>query len=96
MPRDPSRNVYVTIGIPRDSATYDALVADSAETGLTLAQLIATRIADWYRLGAGAPPIRTATRADQAATDPPVAVSADRGLQARAAQAAAAWAADEE
>lgn len=94
MPRDPNRNVYVTIGIPRESATYDALLADAGETGLTVPQLIATRIADWYRLLAGGsvPAGRTPARARQPPHPTEGITSEDRDLSHRAAEAAAAWA----
>ena len=93
MPRDRSKNVYVTIGIPRDSATYAALLADSAETGLSPAQVIATRIADWYRQSSGS--MREA--ACQTASSHQVSSSVNEvdtatlDLQQRAAQAVAAW-----
>ena len=96
MPRNLNKHVYVTIGLPRDSATYAALLADSNETGLSLAQLIATRIADWYRQGVAGtiastrpgPPegIQQATASVEEASAPA------HELEQRAAQAAAAWA----
>jgi hypothetical protein len=96
MPRDPNKNVYVTIGIPRDSATYAALLADCNETGLSIAQLIATRIADWYRQGVAG--TGTTMRQSQLVGNQQSTSTLEEGntpaleLQQRAAQAAAAWA----
>ncbi len=100
MPRDRSKNVYVTIGIARASATYAALLADCHETGLTLAQLIATRLADWYRQGMAGTATGTGTPlrpsqfvgSQQPAGGSEEANASAHELQQRAAQAAAAWA----
>jgi hypothetical protein len=100
MPRNPTKHVYVTIGLPRDSATYAALLADSNETGLSIAQLIATRIADWYRQGVAG--TMTSTRPgpleghQQATASVEEAPASARELEQRAAQAAAAWASFDE
>ena len=49
MARDTERNVYIYVGIPRDSETYQELLRDLKETGLTPPKLLAVRIADFYR-----------------------------------------------
>lgn len=96
MPRNPNKHVYVTIGIPRDSTTYAALLADSNETGLSIAQLIATRIADWYRQGVAGTMASTRPGPpeglQQATASVEEAHASARELEQRAAQAAAAWA----
>ncbi|MGB8343649.1 MAG: hypothetical protein WCD86_02135 [Ktedonobacteraceae bacterium] len=98
MPRDASRNLYITIGIPRDSRMYQRLAEEATETGLALSQVIAIRLADYYHVG---PDLRSPTSlpSEQRAEvedDAPVLAHETRDLEARAAQAAAAWAADEE
>jgi hypothetical protein len=96
MPRDRNKKVYVTIGIQRDSATYAALLADCHETGLSLARLIATRLADWYRPGVAAM-ATTRQQGQFGGSQQPTGGSEEANasaleLQQRAAQAAAAWA----
>jgi len=94
MARDRTRNAYFTVGIPFDSETYQALKADAKEAGISIPQLLAVRIADWYKCSAGiglaasAPAIRAsgATEQTQRASTPPL-----QELQARASAAAAAW-----
>jgi hypothetical protein len=93
MARDRTKNAYFTVGIPIDSETYQALKADAKETGISIPQLCAVRITDWYRLSAGGAHI-TATQAArpsgntlEQAQNP----SATNDLQSRASAAAAAW-----
>jgi hypothetical protein len=100
MARDRDKHAYFTVGIPRDSGTFAALTADAAERGISLPQLIAVRLADWY---AGA--IRTAMLAplhhpftrsseqaevDSTSQSAPGLVVAD-ALHSRAIAAVAAW-----
>ena len=95
MARDYTKNAYFMVGIPRESATYDALCADAGETGLSLPQLIATRIADWYRLEAGhpLPTARARVAADRPGGSFPEGTDPTTDdLEVRAAEAAAAWA----
>lgn len=49
MARDTDRYVYLYVGIPRDSETYQKLLADADETGLSVPKVLAVRIADFYR-----------------------------------------------
>lgn len=49
MARDRAKNAYYTVGIPLDSEALRRLRADSEETGVSIPQLLAVRIADWYR-----------------------------------------------
>ncbi len=51
MARDRSKNAYFTVSLPRDSETLCALRSDAEETGVSIPQLLAVRIADWYRFG---------------------------------------------
>jgi uncharacterized lipoprotein YmbA len=100
MPRDFVRNLYVTVGIPRNSHLYQALIEDMTETGLALSQVLAVRVADYYRYG-GIPvqkkqePLVTEENAPQGAAEP-IATQKQQGLEARAREAAAAWAFAEE
>lgn len=102
MTRNRLRNLYITIGIPKDSHLYHALCADASETGLSLAQLATVRLADWYRHGAASPlshderaipgqPSTTSTT-----TEAESSVTQEAELQRRAAAAAAAWLVDDE
>lgn len=52
MARNTDRNAYWTVGIPRHSATYQRLVADAKDKGVTVSALIAMRIDDFYKYGA--------------------------------------------
>ncbi len=93
MPRDSSRNLYITIGIPRDSDTLRRLLEEVTETGVALSQVVVMRLADYYRQRTGA--------AASADTSPPRAspvtpFTDTDDLQARAAQAAVAWTFDED
>jgi hypothetical protein len=49
MARDTERYVYLYVGIPRDSETYQKLLDDVEETGVAAPKLLAVRIADFYR-----------------------------------------------
>ncbi len=100
MARDRVKNVYYTVGIPLDSDTLRALKADSAETGVSIPQLLAVRIADWYRVGremkqaASASPGPMPERASVMAEEQDGANG--HGLLARASAAAMAWGGNEE
>jgi hypothetical protein len=99
MARDRAKNAYYTVGIPLDSDALRMLREDSAETGVSIPQLLAVRICDWYRCtrevksipSAHADPVgeRAATGAD--------GYSSANGneLRMRASAAAAAWGGDE-
>lgn len=50
MARNPERNAYHTVGIPKDSVAYQRLVQEAAESNINIPSLIALRVADWYRL----------------------------------------------
>ncbi len=52
MSRDTERYAYFTVGIPRDSETYQKLLQDAQETGKqdAIASLLTVRIADFYKL----------------------------------------------
>ncbi|GAC1347747.1 MAG: hypothetical protein NVS4B7_05820 [Ktedonobacteraceae bacterium] len=93
MARDRSRNIYFTVGLPLDSETYRALRADALQTGVSIPQLLAVRITDWYKLsesGGGIAVLHASTRASHAPeTSYNPAMPED--LQARASAAAAAW-----
>ncbi|MEO9028346.1 MAG: hypothetical protein ABI413_05990, partial [Ktedonobacteraceae bacterium] len=52
MARDTDRNVYHTVGIPKDSAAYQRLMQEATESNISIPSLIALRVADWYRLTA--------------------------------------------
>ena len=102
MARNRLRNLYITIGIPKDSHLFHALCVDASETGLSLPQLATVRLADWYRHGA----TLSSTHHDDALAGQlciPAApceaensVTQDAELQQRAAAAAAAWLLDDE
>jgi hypothetical protein len=100
MPRDFARNLYVTVGIPRESQMYQALCQEMAETGLALSQVIAVRLADYYRSGTltmrgDQEPLDTANTPLQGQAEP--FVTEERtNLEARAREAAIAWAVEEE
>lgn len=95
VPRDPLRNIYITIGIPRESATIRALVADAEETGLSLATCASTRLTDWYRLATSGSPVPWQSSCSTSATQ---ANGRDERSEreGRAAEAAIAWMMEEE
>jgi hypothetical protein len=97
--RNRLRNLYITVGIPKDSHLYHALCTDASETGLSLAQLATVRLADWYRHGATS----SSTHHDDALAgqsctpaEADSSVTQEAELQQRAAAAAAAWLLDDE
>ncbi len=102
MARNRLRNLYITVGIPKDSRLYQAFCDDASETGLSLPQLAVVRLADWYRHGAASLP----THDDRAipgqpsttstTTEAESSVTQEAELQRRAAAAAAAWLVDDE
>lgn len=60
MARDPDRNTYITVGIPKHSALLKRLRADAEATGVSVGHVLVLRASDWYNkpfsLGApGAP-----------------------------------------
>jgi len=100
MARDRAKNAYYTVSLPLDSDTLCALRVDSEETGVSIPQLLAVRIADWYRFAKDtrqAVPIHPEPVLD---SEKALARAYDHtngnGLQTRAAAAAAAWEGDEE
>ena len=102
MARDRAKNAYYTVGIPLDSDTLRRLRADSEETGVSVPQLLAVRIADWYRftlemksalpLHPGAVP----ESGGYAASANDKSGANGNGLQTRASAAAQTWGGDEE
>lgn len=50
MARNPERNIYLTVGIPRASETYRKLQTDARESGVSLSKLIVLRLMDWYKI----------------------------------------------
>ncbi len=100
MARDRAKNAYYTVGIPLDSDTLRRLRADSEETGVSIPQLLAVRVADWYRFVVemkSASPVHPGTVPDSGihaagAHDPGGANG--NGLQTRASAAALAWGGD--
>jgi hypothetical protein len=100
MSRDSLRNIYVTLGIPRDSHLYQLLTEEMTETGLTLSQIMVVRLADYYRPGNNAvrgaqEPFASAGDALHREVEPAVRAE-QHGLEARAREAAAAWSFEEE
>ena len=95
MARDRAKNAYFTVGIPLDSETLLALKADSAETGVSIPQLLAVRITDWYAIASGhgpAPPAHAAKLTEGLLEQVQDQVGANgHGLQLRASAAAVAW-----
>ena len=51
MARNTDQNAYWYVGIPRESATYQRLVQDAREKGVSIPKLIAMRIDDFYKYG---------------------------------------------
>lgn len=49
MPRDIQKNKYFSVGIPRNSTALLKLQQDAEACGMTIAQLIALRVHDWYK-----------------------------------------------
>jgi len=99
MPRDREKNAYFTVGIPLDSETYRSLKTDSEETGVSIPQLLAVRIADWYKLSGGIGLVAgvQAAKGSEALEQAPDAIApTTNGLQSRASAAAAAWGANED
>jgi hypothetical protein len=100
MSRDSLRNIYVTLGIPRDSQLYQSLLQEMAETGLTLSQIMVVRLADYYRFG-GIPKQReqesSTTEGDALSAEDEERMTRERqNMEARAREAAAAWSFEEE
>jgi hypothetical protein len=99
MPRDREKNAYYTVGIPLDSETYRSLKTDSEETGVSIPQLLAVRIADWYKLSGGIG-LAAGTQATRRSETPEQVLDAitppASGLQSRASAAAAAWGGNED
>ena len=100
MARNRAKNAYYTVGVPLDSDTLRALKADSAETGISIAQILAVRIADWYRVGRE---MKQAAAASPGAMSERASVMAEgqdgangHGFLARASAAAMAWGGNEE
>jgi hypothetical protein len=93
MPRDSSRNLYITIGMPRDSDTLRRLLEEVTETGIALSQIVVVRLTDYYRQRTSAP---ASTQASAPSREPVTPSTGTDDLQARAAQAAVAWAFEED
>jgi hypothetical protein len=51
MARDTENKAFYSVGIPKDSQTYQKLLQDARESGISVAKLIALRVADWYKMG---------------------------------------------
>lgn len=63
MARNTDQNAYWYVGIPRESATYQRLVQDAREKGVSVPKLIAMRIDDFYKYGVhsvNVPPVEPA------------------------------------
>jgi hypothetical protein len=95
MARDPDRNAYYTIGLPKNSAAYQRLLQDAAESNITIPSLIALRVADWYRLTASGALAQTsagsATGAPETESERDEHVSQQTQAKANAEAAADAW-----
>src|SRR5436305_4581595 len=99
MPRDREKDAYFTVGIPLGSEVYRSLKADAQETGVSIPQLLAVRLADWYRFsttaglfaGSHAGTSAGTTQTTQQQIPAPMI-----DLQERASAAAAAWGASED
>lgn len=95
MARDTDRFAYHTVGLSKDSAAYQRLVQEAEESNISIASLIALRVADWYRLTASG----TVALAAPGPTATPQGTASARGEQesqqeqarANAEAAAAAW-----
>src|SRR5947209_2983016 len=102
MAPDRAKNAYYTVGIPLDSDTLRRLRADSEETGVSMPQLLAVRIADWYRfagemkLALPALPGTVSESGTHAASGHDHGCANGNGLQTRASAAALTWGGDEE
>ena len=68
MARDTKRNAYYYVGIPRSSQTYQKLLQEAQETGISIPQLIGLRVSDWYK-GNGAHVERSSTPAQTEVKD---------------------------
>ena len=67
MARNTDKNAYWYVGIPRHSATYQRLLTDAKNKGISVPALIAVRIDDFYT-GLAHPalaPVSTETRQGQ-------------------------------
>lgn len=51
MARNTDKNAYWYVGIPKHSLTYQRLVADANDKGVSVPTLIAMRIDDFYKYG---------------------------------------------
>ena len=97
MARDREKNAYFMVGLPLNSETYRVLKADSEETGVSIPQLLAVRIADWYKFStsiglASVQTVKLTGSTEQ--PEPPLTRTSD--LQSRASAAAAAWGGNED
>jgi len=50
MARDPDRNTYITVGIPKHSALLKRLQADAEATGASIGHVLVLRASDWYNM----------------------------------------------
>lgn len=100
MARDRTKHAYYTVGIPLESETYRALKADAEATGVTIPQLLAVRITDWYKQATAFRHVSAVPTSGPTAsfTEPLHNHAAHHGtaLQSRAAAAAAAWGGDDD
>lgn len=92
MARDPDRNAYHTVGLPKDSVAYQRLVQEAAESNISVPSLIALRVADWYRLTAsGTLALASGQGSGVSAPEAEREEQATQQAQANAEAAAAAW-----
>jgi hypothetical protein len=99
MPRDREKSAYFTIGIPLESEVYRALKADAQETGISIPQLLAVRLADWYRFSTMPSlfeGLQASTSNGRTQTTHQHVPTPLNDLQERASAVAAAWGASEE
>ena len=97
MARDRAKNAYFTMSLPLESDILRWLRADAEETGVSIPQLLAIRVADWYwfaRQMQQTMPIQLSPLPEREkvplSTHEQVGTNGN-GLQMRASAAAAAW-----
>lgn len=95
MPRNREKNAYFTVGIPLESEVYRALKAEAQETGVSIPQLLAVRLADWYKFSTSAG-LQTLTSPETTQITQQQIPSSLNDLQVRASAAAAAWGGSED
>ena len=48
MARDREKNVYIVVGLPKDSLVHRALLAEASNTGVSLGKLIPVKLYEYY------------------------------------------------